>query len=217
MRGNIERKLFMRIREDSPFHGITELQKEQMLDDAEKEVSHDDIAEDWEQLTGIETTGGQVKRFLRRLRYERAIRETDESAEDWEGFAARAADGKARDGLIEASRQQLFEEALAEGKPELLLELYKTANEERARERELAVAQRKAAVAEENAKIGWRRLEWQKAASAVKLLPKLREVLTEGSGSAEERLAQVRAILMVGGGELLEEGGSEKCRVESAE
>jgi hypothetical protein len=196
----------MRIREDSPFHGITEAEKAGMLVAAEYDDSHDDIAETWENKTGRETTGGQVKRFLRRLRYERAIRDTDNSTDDMAEFANLAADGKTRDGLIEVSRRALFEEALAEGNKELLLELYKAVNEERARERELAVAQRKAAVAEENAKIGWRRLELDQAKSALRLLPKVQQALTEGEGSAEERLTRIREILMVGGAKLLAEG-----------
>ena len=89
-----------------------------------------------------------VTRFLARLRHERAVRETYESVDDVVEFAEEASSGKVRDGLIEAARQKLFEEALANGDKELLLELYRAANEERARERELAVEHRKAAVAE---------------------------------------------------------------------
>src|SRR6185295_19057516 len=121
----------MRIREDSPFYGITEEQKELFLDEADQ-LSYLRIAELWEMRSGKPTTEGQVKRFLQRLRYERAVRETDDSPEDLAEFAKRARDGKARDGLIEAARQKLFEEALAGGDRALLLELYKAANEERA-------------------------------------------------------------------------------------
>src|SRR4051812_35430758 len=99
----------MRIREDSPFYGITEEQKEQFMDEAE-ELTHERIAELWEMRSGKATTAGQVKRFLQRLRYERVIRETDDSQDDLAAFAQRARDGKARDGLIEAARQKLFEE-----------------------------------------------------------------------------------------------------------
>jgi len=151
----------------------------------------------------VATTGGQVKRFLRRLRYEQAIRHTEGPPDDLSHFAAAAADGKAWDGMIEAAKQTLFEEAMAEGNKELLLELYRAVNEERARERELEVAQRKAAVAEENAKIGWRRLELEQTKSALRLLPRVQEALTEGEVSAEERLARIREIMMIGGAKLL--------------
>lgn len=199
----------MRIREDSPFYGITEEQKEMFLDEAEQ-LSHMRIAELWEMRSGKTTSEGQVKRFLQRLRYERAIRDTDDSPEDLGAFAGRAKDGKARDGLIEAARQKLFEQALANGNSEMLLELYRAANDERAREREVAVAQKKAAVAEENARIALLRLDARglggerrvlkadvtSSAALVEvgpaeplLLPKVREALTDTTKPAEERIA----------------------------
>jgi hypothetical protein len=138
----------MRIRKDSPFYGITEQEKAEMYEDAEVGVAHHLIAQDWEDLRGVETSPEQVTRFLARLRHERAVRETYASVDDVAEFAEEALSGKARDGLIEAARQKLFEEALANGDKKLLLELYRAANEERAREREVAVQQRKAAVAE---------------------------------------------------------------------
>src|SRR5262245_20454585 len=124
----------MRIREDSPFYGITEEQIEFLLNMADQGECHDDIAEEWVAMSGQpekEVTTMQVKRFLRRVRYEKAIRETDDSMENLTAFAEQATDGKARDGLIEASRRALFEQSLADGNKELLLELYKAANEER--------------------------------------------------------------------------------------
>jgi hypothetical protein len=210
--------MFMRIRENSPFYGITEEQKELLLEEAD-ELSQMRVAELWEMRSGKRTTEGQVKRFLQRLRYERAIRDTDDSQEDWTAFSERARDGKARDGLIEAARQKLFEEALANGDRALLLELYKAANEERAREREVAVAQRKAAVAEENAMIGWskvpggrpmgkRLLDAEVTESAtvmegaeMKMIeaPKLRELLADATKPAEERIAAALACLTTDG------------------
>ena len=222
--------MIMRIRKDSPFHGITELQKEQMLDEVDSEQTYDNIAEGWEYVTGIETTGEQVRRFVQRLRYERAVRETDDSSEDLAAFSERATDGKARDGLIEAARQKLFEDALAAGDRTLLLELYRAANEERAREREVEVQRRKAAVAEENARIGWVRA-WGEvngkrkfltaevtAAKAVSasaqggeqsLLPGLRELLMDATKQPEERLAAVLKYISSGEGKLLAKGGGE--------
>ena len=204
----------MRIREESPFYGITEEQKELFLDEA-NQLGYMRIAELWEMRSGKKTTEGQVKRFLRRLRYERALRETDDSQEDLAAFAQRATDGKARDGMIEAARQKLFEEALAKGDQALLLELYKAANEERAREREVVVEQRKAAVAEENAKIGWMRVAGGRkvlqaavasseavieagAAEEPKLLPLVREVLADPTKKPEERIAAVLEFLATG-------------------
>ena len=59
------------------------------------------------------------------------------------------------------------------------------------------------ALAEENAKIGWRKLELQQARSALRLLPQILEVVTGSDGTADERLAQVREMLMAGSGKLL--------------
>ena len=64
-------------------------------------------------------------------------------------------------------------------------------------------------VAEENAKLGWRKLELQQARSALRLLPAILQVVTGGEGTAEERLAKVRELLTVGGGKLLLTSGSD--------
>jgi hypothetical protein len=220
----------MRIRKDSPFHGITEDFKEYILTMVANGDSYDDVAEMWENKTGKETFGEQVRRFVERVRYERAVRETDDSMEDLTAFAERATDGKARDGLIEAARQKLFEDALAAGDRTLLLELYRAANEERAREREVEVQRRKAAVAEENARIGWVRalgevngkrkflaaeVTASKAVNASaeggeqSLLPALRELLMDATKQPEERLAAVLKYISSDDGKLLPKGGGE--------
>jgi hypothetical protein len=58
-------------------------------------------------------------------------------------------------------------------------------------------------LAEENAKLGWLKLELQEARSALRLLPRILEVITGGDGTAEERLGKIRELLMSGGGKLL--------------
>jgi hypothetical protein len=58
-------------------------------------------------------------------------------------------------------------------------------------------------VAEENAKLGWRKLEFQEARSALRLLPAILAVVNGEEGTAEERLGRVRELLMAGGGKLL--------------
>src|SRR5262245_20059242 len=117
----------MRIRSDSPFFGITEQQKEGLLGELDKGFHLDKIAEWWEGQSGIQTTPNQVQRFVTRLRYEQVLRSTDDSVEELGVFAERGVDGKARDGLIEAARQRLLEEALSNGDNALLLELYRAA------------------------------------------------------------------------------------------
>src|SRR5688572_24386244 len=204
MRANKERK-YMRIREDSPFFGISEEQKDMLVEEA-RQLSLDRMAEHWEERTGRATTRGQMKWFLQRIRHERALRAAEDSTDDWKALAERAKDGVVRDGLIEAARQKLFEEALMKGDSKLLLELYKAANDERAREREVAVDQRKAAIAEQHAMIGWskvpgglsmmKRLEARVISSqalpegggAERLLPALKEALLDTTKKPEERL-----------------------------
>jgi hypothetical protein len=102
------------------------------------------------------------------------------------------------------------------------------------------VERRKAAVGEENAKIGWRRLEVlsgraknQKllkadvisvapaekesaAETALRLLPGLRVVLEEG-GTAEEKLVKVREALGIRSALLLESEDSSRQRRKDAE
>ena len=196
----------MRIREDSPFFGISEEQKDMLVDEA-RELTLDRMAELWQERTGRTTTRGQIKWFLQRIRHERALRDAEDATDDLKALAERAKDGVVRDGLIEAARQKLFEEALMKGDSKLLLELYKAANDERAREREVAVDQRKAAVAEQNAMIGWsklpggismmKRLEARVVSSHAlpegadveqRLLPALKEALLDTTKKPEERL-----------------------------
>jgi len=111
------------------------------------------------------------------------------------------------DGTIEATRQRLFEQALETDDKETLMEMFKAMNEEKTRTRMVAVEERKARVAEENAKLGWRKLELQAAQSALKLLPAIREALMDGSASAEEKVTKALGCLMKEGGELLLQSG----------
>lgn len=58
------------------------------------------------------------------------------------------------------------------------------------------------ALEEENAKQEWKRQELEDARSALKLLPRIAEILMGSEGTAEERLAQAREILGGGGAKL---------------
>jgi hypothetical protein len=211
----------MIIRKDSPFYGITEEEKERFLRTMEDDLSRpirglspaDEMAGEWENQTGRETTGKQVKQFIARLKLDRMLKD---GTEEVDGLAERAKTGKARDGLIEAARQKLFEEALEKGNHDLMLELYRTAHEERAREREVEVSRRKATAAEENARTGRLRLELDAARSAMKLLPQLRELLTDGKTPAEERIARALQRWPEGRGLLLDAGKSDGAPNEAA-
>jgi hypothetical protein len=197
----------MIIRKDSVFHGITEEDMERFLTWMEEPdrgknalPPEDEVAEFWEEKTKRETTGAQVKRFVARLKLDRMLKE---GAEELEGLADRAKSGKSRDGLIEAARQKLLEEAMEKDDSKLLLELYRSSHEERAREREVEVARRKAAAAEENARTGRLRVELDAARSVMKMLPNLQALLTDASVPAEERIARALRCLPERRGPLL--------------
>jgi hypothetical protein len=213
----------MKIRKDSPFYGIKEDDIQVLMLIAEHQtLIH--VAQEWRKISGKDADPDQIQRFLARVRRERALAAVEDSADEFDAIAERGKSGKLRDGVIEAARQRLFEEALEKKDSAALLELYRAANEERARERELEVEKRKAAVAEENSKIGWRRLELlagrpanQKMLKAAVIeaevpedgndrrLLELRTVLEKGDGSAEEKLARVREALGIKPVALLED------------
>ena len=199
MIGREERKN-MKIRSDSPFYGITEEQINTMLDIADHEPLGE-IAEWWTHVSGKLVSDEQARRFLSRVKRERMLKDTRDSGDELKEWADGASDGKRRDGLIEAARQQLFEAGLEKGDSAVLLELYRAANEER----EVEVERRKVAATEERVKIGWKKLELQKAEAALRLLPQLRALLEESGGSAEETLAKVRQVVGVEGTRLLGE------------
>jgi hypothetical protein len=202
----------MKCRKDSPFYGMTEEQIDRLLELQANGELLCDIAEWWVYVSKNEINMEQVRRFLSRVKRERMLQDAIDSGDEMKEWAAGAGDGKRRDGLIEAARQQLFEAALEKGDSAVLLELYRSAHEERAREREVEVERRKAAATEERVKIGWRQLELQKAEAVLRLLPRLRALLEEPAGSAEETLSKVREVVGVGGARLLGEGSG--ARVE---
>jgi hypothetical protein len=119
------------------------------------------------------------------LKEEALLEEAEEGSDVLATFAARAQNATARDGAIEAVRQKLFAEALETNDRPALLEMFKSLNEEKQQERLASVEERKVKVAEENAKVGWRKLELAAAQSALRLLPQLREALMDTSVSAE--------------------------------
>jgi hypothetical protein len=237
MREKLRKERLMKIRKDSPFFGIKDHERKLLVIMASCGKTHHEIASKWNELSGKMTGPDQVHRFLARCAYEEELKGMEGQSEELAVFGERAADGKARDGIIEAGRQRLFERALASGNDELLLELYREANEERGRERELAVSQRKAAVAEENARIGRERLALKRSVAERMLdqqgprkklvqaevvssteiaadggetgavLPLLRQVLLEEGRSAEEVVARVRELVLMGEARLLENAG----------
>src|SRR5205823_1455020 len=122
---------------------------------------------------------------------------------DLEELAEAGKNSTSREAALELARQKLLDVAEKSADAEKLSEVVKTLSEEKAREHELAMRERAMKVAEENAKLGWRKLELQEARSALRLLPAIRAILMDGEMAAEERVARAREALMAGGGKLL--------------
>ena len=85
----------------------------------------------------------------------------------------------------------------------MAMSVFRMMKEEKKEDRAMAIEERRMALEEENAKQEWRRQELEDARSALRLLPKITEILMSVEGTAEERLAKARDILAVGGGKFI--------------
>jgi hypothetical protein len=202
----------MKIRSDSAFAKLTDEEKDLLLDMAEW-MSLDELAERVEIEFKIETSSSSLQRFLTRLRREVMVEEAKAAEEGMSQLAELGKKATSREAALEVARQKLLDVAsTAKGaESEKLVEVMKTLGEEKAREHELAMRERAMKVAEENAKLGWRKLELQQARSALRLLPAIRAILMDGEMAAEERVARARECLMAGGGQLLLNEGDVGC------
>ena len=207
--GAKERIDIMKIRSDSAFAKLTDEQKDFLLDMAEW-MSLDELAERVEIEFKIETTSSSLQRFLARLRREVIIEEAKAAEEGMSQLAELGKKATSREAALELARQKLLDVTanVKSDESAKLAEVMKTLGEEKAREHELAMRERAMKVAEENAKLGWRKLELQQARSAMWLLPAVLELVMGEEGTAEERLGKVRELLMAGGGQLLLKEGS---------
>jgi hypothetical protein len=198
----------MKIRSDSAFAKLTDKQKDMLLEHAGW-MNLDDLA-DWVEVEyGIETTSSSLQRFLARLKREVMVEDAKAAEEGMSELAELGKKAASREAALELARQKLMDMASnADGESAKLMELMKALGEEKAREHELAMRERAMKVAEENAKLGWRKLELEEARSALRLLPTILQVVTGSEGTPEERLAKVKELLMSGGGKLLLTPGS---------
>jgi hypothetical protein len=192
----------MKIRSDSPFAKLTEEDKMWILDFSEC-MTLEEVVDHLLVEHEIETSSSAVHRFLQRLKTERLVQDAKDKNSDLEELAEAGKNSASREAALELARQKLVEVAEKSADAEKLTEVVKTLSEEKAREHELAMRDRAMKVAEENAKLGWRKLELQEARSALRLLPAILRVITGEEGTAEERLGKVKELLMVGGGKLL--------------
>src|ERR1051325_2828376 len=202
MRAN-KRKNVMKIRSDSAFAKLTAEQLENLA-----ELSKTMTAEEMMKvLEGapqkIHCTLPALRRFLQRLREEEFLKDAVEAKETVEALAKHGDDGKVRDATLATMRQRMFENAFDTNNRELIMEMFRELNEEKAREREAALEERKVKALEEATKIRWRKLEAENARAGLRLLPKIREILMDASVAEGERVRQALDCLVRDGGTLL--------------
>lgn len=178
----------MKFRADSPFARLTEKELGSILELSELMAVEEVIEQldQWDPPVGCSESA--LRRLLKRLRTEKFLHESEEGNEALERFAERAKDGRMREGALEAARQKLYEMAMDAEDLETVSGIFRELREEHEKDRALKVT-------EENAKLGWRKLEWQKAESAVRLLPKLRELLEDSTVGAEEKVKRALGCL----------------------
>ncbi len=93
----------------------------------------------------------------------------------------------------------MFDRALTSKDNDLMMELYRSLCAEKAEERKLKVM-------EENAKLGFRKLESKNARASLKLLPVIQGILMDAAINTDERVKQALAVLRKEGGRLLSAG-----------
>ncbi len=187
----------MKLRSDSPFAKLSEEERELILEMAEGSKLSD-LAEEIEANFGVEggVTVPALKRFLKRLRTEKANEEAEEAAEAMEAMARRGKDSHAREAALEAARQKMCELAIDCKDREQLGAMLKALSEEKAREHELTMRERQIAVAEEQAKLGWRKLEVELARAQLKALPVVLKILEDATFDDSRKVAEIRRQLM---------------------
>src|SRR5204863_3728617 len=122
----------MKIRSDSAFARLTAAQMENLA-----EVSKSMAAEDvWHELKTapqpIVCTLPALRRFLQRLREEEFLKDAAEAKETVDALAKHGEDGKVRDATLATMRQRMFENAFETNNRELLMEMFRELNEEKA-------------------------------------------------------------------------------------
>jgi hypothetical protein len=143
-----------------------------------------------------------LSRFMRE-RAEQRLKENREQVNQAVSEMAAGDRKEFRKGTIAMLQQRIYEDTVGTGQSEKVREAYEMLVAQEERERELEIAERHAAVAEENAKAARRKVELAAASSALALLPKLREILLREGAPDAEILQEARKCLLVGGGELM--------------
>ncbi|HEY6227770.1 MAG TPA: hypothetical protein VI282_11670 [Verrucomicrobiae bacterium] len=195
----------MKMRSDSPFAVLTEEERMLILEASENSTM-EQLVEHVEMIRrDLNFSIPALRRFVRRLKEEALREDVEDSDESMEQFAKAGRSGRARDGVVEAMRRKLYAGALDANDTAKAMEVFKVMKQEQKEDRTLALEERRMALDEENAKQEWKRQESEDARSALRLLPKIMEILMSTEGTAEERLGKARNILATGGARLLVE------------
>jgi hypothetical protein len=195
----------MKMRSDSPFAVLTE-EEQMMILEASESCTMEQLVEHVEMIRrDLNFSIPALRRFVRRLKEEALREDVEDADESMEQFAKAGRNGRARDGVVEAMRRKLYAGALEANDTAKAMEVFKIMKQEQKEDRTLELEERRMALEEENAKQEWRRQELEDARSALKLLPKITQILMDEEGTAEERLARAREVLGAGGGKLLVE------------
>jgi hypothetical protein len=193
----------MKIRSDSPFAKLTEDEVDSLVAISYK-LSLDEMVQVVAKApTPIICSVSAMSRFLRKAKEDKMLREAEASKESVEAFSKRAGDRTVREATLAAMRDRMFEVAVDSNNSQQLMQVYGTLNEEKAKEKELELEERKIKVAEENAKLGWKKIENENLRSGVRLLPKSHELLSDPTRKVEEKVASALNCLRVEGGQLL--------------
>lgn len=193
----------MKVRNDSPFAALTVEEQMMILDVAEIGTIEMVVEHVERHHPTLNFSIPALKRFVRRLREENLREEVEESDEAMEGFAKAGRNGRSRDGVIEAMRRRMYAQALEQKDPAMAMAVFNMMRAEQKEDRTLALQERRQALEEENARQEWKRQELEDARSALKLLPRITEILMGSEGTAEERLTRARELLGGGGAKLL--------------
>lgn len=195
----------MKMRSDSPFADLTEVEQAMILE-ASEDCTMDALVGEVERMRPtLNFSIPALRRFVRRLKEEALREDVEDANESMEEFAKAGQSGRARDGVVEAMRRKLYAGALDASDTAKAMEVFKVMKQEQKEDRTLALEERRMALEEENARQEWKRQELEDARSALKLLPRLAQVLISAEGTSDERLARARDLLGAGGGQLLVE------------
>jgi len=196
----------MKLRSDSPFAKLTEDQCDTIV----AASSYSSILELLAMVTrpplSLSCSLGALSRFLRRAKEDKQLRESEASQETVEAFANRGEGRKVREATMSAVRDRMFEAAVDPNIRDQLPEVFAALNDEQSKAKMIEIEERKVMVAEDNVRLGWRKLECENARAGLKVLPRLREVLTDTTKNANDRVALALECLGTAGMPLLAAG-----------